>query len=213
MNESKRELTVLDQIKASQEVRKAIIDAASTLYARKGFAATSIQEIAEAAGVSLPVTHHYVKSKSEIMRLIMEDVLKAFRESLTRETVGITDPEERLAIAFIIYARVVDRHKDQLLLLYQKSGSLDRPSRTRIMQLEVEVSEIFGEIITQGIGQGVFRPVDVDLMAYNIMLMTHMWVLKGWHFKKRLDLEKYADLQLKTIIHSLKHEEQDRQII
>ena len=179
MNESKRELTVLDQIKASQEVRKAIIDAASTLYARKGFAATSIQEIAEAAGVSLPVTHHYVKSKSEIMRLIMEDVLKAFRESLTRETVGITDPEERLAIAFIIYARVVDRHKDQLLLLYQKSGSLDRPSRTRIMQLEVEVSEIFGEIITQGIGQGVFRPVDVDLMAYNIMLMTHMWVLKG----------------------------------
>lgn len=209
MNQGKRQLTVLDQIKASQEVRKAITDAASTLYAKKGFASTSIQEIAEAAGVALPVTYNYVKSKSEIMHLIMEDVLEIFRESLTKETEGITDPEERLAIAFIVFVRVVDRHKDQLLLLYQKSGALDKSSRIKIMQLEVEVSELFGEIIRQGIEQGSFRPVDVDLMAYNIMLMTHMWVLKNWHFKKRMDLEKYADFQLKNVMHVLKKDESE----
>jgi len=72
------------------------------------------------------------------------------------------------------------------------------------MQLEVEVSRIFGEIIEEGISRGVFKEVDVDLMAYNIIMMAHMWVLKRWHFKKRLDLDKYIDLQLITVMDSLK---------
>ena len=61
---ARNRLTVLDQIAASDKVRKKIIDAASALYAKKGFGATSIQEISEAANVALPVTYHYVKKKS-----------------------------------------------------------------------------------------------------------------------------------------------------
>ena len=85
METSKRKLTVIDQITSSDKVRKKIIDTASILYVKKGFTATSIEEISERAGVSLPVTYHYVKKKSEIMRLIMEDVLNTFQESLKKE--------------------------------------------------------------------------------------------------------------------------------
>jgi len=193
-------LTVLDQIAASDKVRKKIIDAASALYARKGFGATSIQEISETANVALPVTYHYVKKKSEIMRLIMEDVLNIFQESLIKEIKDIVDPVEKLAIAIILYLRVLDRQREKMLLLYQKSSSLDRNSKTRIMALEVEVSEIFSNIINEGIAQGVFKTVDVDLMAYNILMLSQMWILKHWHFKNRLTLDKYIDNQLKTIM-------------
>ena len=72
------------------------------------------------------------------------------------------------------------------------------------MQLEVEVSEIFREMIEEGIQKGVFKQVDVDLMAYNIILMAHMWVLKRWHFKTRLTVERYIDLQLATILDVLR---------
>ena len=84
METPKSKLTVLDQIANADKVRKKIIDAASALYVKKGFNATSIQEISEAADVSLPVTYHYVKQKSAIMRMIMEDVLNLFRENLLR---------------------------------------------------------------------------------------------------------------------------------
>ena len=196
-------LTVLDQIGASDKVRKKIIDAASALYARKGFGATSIQEISETANVALPVTYHYVKKKSEIMRLIMEDVLNIFRESLVKEIGDIVDPVEKLAMAVILYLRVLDRQREKMLLLYQKSSSLDRNSKTRIMALEVEVSEIFSNIINEGIAQGVFKAVDVDLMAYNILMLSQMWILKHWHFKNRLTLDKYIDSQLVTIMDAL----------
>jgi TetR/AcrR family transcriptional regulator, cholesterol catabolism regulator len=204
MDATKRKLTVLDQIESADKVRRKIVDTASILYAKKGFSATSIEEISEAAGVSLPVTYHYVKKKAEIMRLIMEDVLNIFRESLTREIQDIHDPEEKLVIAVIIYFRVLDLHKEKALLIYQKSSSLDKVSKGRIMQLEEDVIRIFGEIIEEGVKKGVFRDVDVDLTAYNILIMAHMWVLKNWHFRKRLSLDKYIDRQLSNVLSLLR---------
>jgi AcrR family transcriptional regulator len=204
MDMMKRKLTVLDQISASDKVRKKIIDTASVLYAKKGFGATSIEEISEKAGVTLPVTYHYVKQKSGIMRMIMEDVLNIFRESLTREIKGLEDPEEKLAIAMILYLRVMDNEKEKALLMYQKSSSLDKQSKARVMQLEVEISNIFAEILKEGKEKGLFRDFDVDLMAFNIIMLAHMWVLKSWHFKKRLSLDKYINLQLTNIMNSLR---------
>ena len=204
MDRHRNKLTVLDQISASDKVRKKIIDAASRLYARQGFNATSIQDISELAGVDLPVTYHYVKKKSEIMRMIMEDVLYVFRESLLKQIQDIMDPVEKLAIAVILYLRVLDQQREKVLLIYQKSNSLNRTSKARIMQLEVEVSNIFKKILDEGIAQGVFKKADVDLTAYNIIIISHMWVLKHWHFKHRLTLDKYIDLQLATILDALR---------
>jgi len=201
---SRTKLTVLDQITSSDKVRKKIIDSASTLYARKGFTATSIEEISEMAGVSLPVTYHYVKKKSEIMRMIMEDFLNGFRASLAEKIRDIDDPEEKVAVAVSLYIKAVDQQKKQALLIYQKSSSLDKSSKSRIMQLEVELSEILGEIIEDGVQRGLFARVDTNLMAYNIIMIAHMWVLKGWHFKRRLTLGQYIELQVSTILQALR---------
>ena len=199
-----KKLTVLDQINASDRVRKKIIDTASRLYAKKGYTATSIEEISEKAGVTLPVTYHYVKKKSEIMKMIMEDLLHSFREALTKEIHEIEEPEEKLAVATGLYFKVLEKQKDKALLIYSKSGVLDESAKAKIMQLEVEVSEIFGKIIKEGIEKGVFRPVDVDLMAYDILIMAHMWALKKWHFKNRLTLNQYTDLQWSIIRSALR---------
>jgi len=197
-------LNGLDWVSDPDNVRKKIIDAASVLYARKGFADTSLQEISEKAGVNRSITRHYVTKKSEIMRMIMEDVLTIFQENLLKMIKGIDDPEEKLTIAIYIFLTVVDQQRDKALLIYQKSGSLDKASKSRVMQLEVDVSNIFATIISEGIEQGIFKRVDVDLMAYNIIMLAHMWVLKGWHFKNRLNFDKYFKLQLETIMDALK---------
>ena len=202
MAESKRKLTVFDQVSTPDKVRKKIIDAASVLYAKKGFADTSIEEISEMAGVDPLVTGTYVETKSAIMRMIMEDVLTIFQENLNTMIKGIDDPEEKLAVAANIYFKVVDQQSEKALLIYQKSSSLDKASKSRVMQ--VDVSTIFAKIISEGIELGVFRRVDVDLMAYNILMMAHTWILKRWHFKNRLTHDRYFKLQLETIMVALR---------
>jgi AcrR family transcriptional regulator len=204
MNDFSHKLDGLDWISAPDVVRSKIIDAASVLYAKKGYGATSLQEISEKAGVTRSVTRHYVKKKSEIMRMIMEDILTCFQENLVQMTHGIDDPEERLAVAIDVYFRVVDQQTEKALLIYQKSSSLDKASRARVMQLEVDVGTIFGKIIDEGIERGAFKEVDVDLMSYNIMMLAHMWALKRWHFKNRLNINRFVDLQTETVMAALK---------
>jgi AcrR family transcriptional regulator len=194
----------LDWITNPDMVRKKIIDAASVLYAKKGYADTSLQEISEKAGVTRTVTRYHVKTKSEIMRMIMEDILTSFQENLIKTIKDIDDSKEKLTAALYIYLTIVDQQKEKALLIYQKSSSLDRASKSQVMQLEVDVSSIFAQIINEGIEQGVFKRVDVDLMAYNIMMLAHMWALKRWHFKNRLSLDTYFKLQLEIITDALK---------
>ena len=133
----------------------------------------------------------------------MKDGKDIFHENLVRMTTGIEDPKEKLTAALYIYLTVVDQQREKALLIYQKSSSLDRASKSRVMQLEVDVSNIFAKIINEGIEQGVFKEVDVDLMAFDIMMLAHMWVLKRWHFKNRLNLDKYFKLQLEIIMDAL----------
>ncbi len=203
--QSEKKLGILDQITAKDKVRQKIIDAASELYVKKGFKATSIEEIAEKAGVTIPVTYQYIKNKSEIMRLIMEDMLSIFKENLVSQLKGISDPEERLSIAISLYFRMLDQQQDKVLLMYQKSSSLDKESKSRIMSMEVELSKIFGDIIEDGIKKGVFKDdINVDVVSYNIIMLAHMWSLKRWHFRKRLSIDDYVDMQTKFIMNALK---------
>ncbi len=202
--QGKKRLGILDQIVAKDKVRQKIIDAASELYAKKGFKATSIEEIAEKAGVTIPVTYQYIKNKSEIMRLIMEDMLNLFKENLISQLKGIEDPEKKLSIAISLYFRVLDQQQDKVLLMYQKSSSLDKASKSKIMEMEVELSRIFGNIIEDGIKKGIFRDMDVDVASYNIIMLAHMWSLKRWHLRKRLSIDDYVDMQMKFIMNALK---------
>jgi len=203
--QGEKKLGILDQITAKDKVRQKIIDAASELYVKKGFKATSIEEIAEKAGVTIPVTYQYIKNKSEIMRLIMEDMLSIFKENLVSQLKGISDPEEKLSIAISLYFRMLDQQQDKVLLMYQKSSSLDKESKSRIMSMEVELSKIFGDIIEDGIKKGVFKDdINVDVVSYNIIMLAHMWSLKRWHFRKRLSIDDYVDMQTKFIMNALK---------
>jgi AcrR family transcriptional regulator len=202
--QGKKRLGILDQIVAKDKVRQKIIDAASELYAKKGFKATSIEEIAEKAGVTVPVTYQYIKNKSEIMRLIMEDMLNIFKENLISQLKDIEEPEKRLSIAISLYFRMLDQQQDKVLLMYQKSSSLDKASKSKIMDMEVELSRIFGNIIEDGIKKGVFRNVDVDVASYNIIILAHMWSLKRWHFRKRLSIDDYVNMQMEFIMNALK---------
>ncbi len=204
MEDKKKRLGILDQIVAKDKVRQKIIDTASELYAKKGFKATSIEEIADKAGVTIPVTYQYIKNKSEIMRLIMEDMLNIFRKNIISQLKDIDNPEEKLAIAISLYFRLLDKQQDKVLLMYQKSSSLDKSAKHKIMEMEVELSKIFRDILQEGIEKDIFMDMDTDLIAYNIVILSHMWSLKRWHLKKRLSIDKYIEIQKNFIMNAIK---------
>jgi TetR/AcrR family transcriptional regulator len=58
------------------DIRAAILDEAETLFARRGYAATSVREIAETVGVNPAMIHYYFGSKHALLRQVLERVLE-----------------------------------------------------------------------------------------------------------------------------------------
>ncbi|HVB62471.1 MAG TPA: helix-turn-helix domain-containing protein [Ktedonobacteraceae bacterium] len=60
-----------------QEQRKKILDAAVSIFARKGFSATKMADIATAADISYGLLYHYFTNKEHIFITLVQDDLEA----------------------------------------------------------------------------------------------------------------------------------------
>ena len=187
----------------ARDIKKKIIEAASSLFEKKGLYETSVAEVAEAAGISAPVTYHYLKRKSDIMYLIMEYFTDQFKDRVLPEIEQMSDTSEKIRRAMEIFFKLVEENLVKVVLVYRESRTLDRQGRARIMAAEIAHQDIFKSLLDEGVEKGIFKPVDTDLAAYNMIMAGHTWALKSWHFRKRLDLEEFTRLQTDFILDSL----------
>lgn len=92
-----------------QRSRTAILDAALTLFAEKGYNATSISMISKEAGISKGLMYNYFSGKEELLKAIILDAMEMGESWLVEEMETEASPEEH----FIhLVNLMVDRVKD-----------------------------------------------------------------------------------------------------
>jgi TetR/AcrR family transcriptional regulator len=69
---------------SDQTVRKRLLERATDLFARKGYASTTVREIVQAAGVTKPVLYYYFRNKEGIYLELMKDAWERFDTLLVR---------------------------------------------------------------------------------------------------------------------------------
>lgn len=75
--------------------RDKILDAAETLFARRGFAGVGLREVAEAAGLGKSSLFHHFKSKAELYAAVAGRILEIFDHKLTVALAAGGDPLQR----------------------------------------------------------------------------------------------------------------------
>ena len=88
----------------SEETREALIEAARTLFAERGFAAVSIEEIVRAARLTRGALYHHFDSKEELFRAVYERVEQELVQGIAAVAISAADPMEALragALAFL----------------------------------------------------------------------------------------------------------------
>lgn len=84
--------TAARQLLARPERQAAILRGAATAFARSGFAATSMEDVATACGVSKLLLYRHFESKEELYRTILERVFHRMGEELEA---GLRQPDVR----------------------------------------------------------------------------------------------------------------------
>ncbi len=183
--------------------RNQIVAAAVELFAHQGYYRTTILEIARKAGVSSGLIYQYVADKEDVLLLSLLSVLDSYLKEIPAALAGLTDPLERCCVAVNAYCRVVDQRREATVLAYRSTKSLPGERRELVKNAELETNALVSACIQDCIGAGLFRPVNVELVTYQLVAFAHTWALKHWRLKTLCSLDEYIAQGFDFIAHAL----------
>jgi AcrR family transcriptional regulator len=151
----------------AEQRRDQLFAVALELFARRGYRATTMDDIAEAAGVTKPLLYQHFSSKRalylELVDSIAQDLLAAIRHAVMRAD----GPRQQVELGFAAYFRLVVSHEHQFRLLYGRDHADDQELGRALRAVEDAIAEAIDPLIDAGLD-----PDHRRLLAYGIVGMA-----------------------------------------
>lgn len=174
-----------------QLVTSELLDKATELFAEKGYESTSLLDIATALGISRPGLYNYVRSKEELLGMLVEQVSRGLAEVLEQLS-GRADlsPTEKLTTVVSLLVRQRAEHPDQFRILDRSETVLPEPAGTEHREAKRKVLREIVTVVEAGIETGEFRATDARTTALSLLGMCN-WV--AWWFSRGSDVDAVVD--------------------
>jgi TetR/AcrR family fatty acid metabolism transcriptional regulator len=173
--------------------RRLILDAAVRVFARQGFHACRVSDIADEAGVAYGLVYHYFASKDEVLDTLFLERWGVMLE-LIREVDGEALPvREKLAA---IASFIIDsyRHDPDLMkvIIVEVTRAANSFGQTHLGQIRAAY-ELIGEIVTKAQADGVFKAEIEARFAAMAFYGAIEQLLTGWIFGLLPQSEEYFE--------------------
>jgi AcrR family transcriptional regulator len=179
-------------------------EAALALFAEKGFAGTSVQDIVDAAGVTKGGMYHYFRSKEDLLYGIYAEVLQMQRDRLDRFADEEGPVEARLRAAAADVVRTAMETIRSSTIFYRSLHDLSEDKQRAVRAERRRYHERFRGMVLEGQRDGSFRAdVDADVAVdYFFGAVHHLPV--WWSAEGRLApdaiADQFADLLLAGLV-------------
>jgi AcrR family transcriptional regulator len=154
-------------------VEQELYEHAARLFAERGFAGTSLQDIADALGVTRPALYYYVRSKDELLAGLVTEVASGPLDELHALAARDTDPVRRLrgVVETIVELRV--RRPDRFRLLLRSEAELPTELAAAYEESSRATLAVVADVIEEGVRTRRFRPVDARVAALGVLGMCN----------------------------------------
>ena len=129
--------------------RDTILAQAATLFARQGYTATSMNQVAAACGISKPTLYHYVQDKHELLLCVAEahiERLQALVADVEAQALPARERLQALIERFVLaYADAQNEHR----VLTEDVKFLDEVARERVLEGERRVVAAFARAVVE----------------------------------------------------------------
>lgn len=152
---------------SQQRIKEAALD----LFARQGYVATGIRDIAREAGVTSSTLYHYVSNKEELLVAIMREAFEMLAERARVALVGQSSPEARLSA--LVRQHVMTEILEQRLanVIAVEFRFLGEDARAEVVPLRDAYERIWDEVIAEGVSKRAFRVRDPQMARLGILHM------------------------------------------
>ena len=148
-------------------IRDQVIEAASRLFAARGFDATPLQDIADEVGVTKQAVLHHFPTKEHVRRGVLDSILAHWRDELPRLLLSATASDERFDSVLDEVYRFFAASPERARFIAREA--LDRPAEAREMLRAITpMLRGIGGYIRNGLGE---KSDDIDPDAYVLHVM------------------------------------------
>ncbi|WP_037604568.1 TetR/AcrR family transcriptional regulator [Streptacidiphilus rugosus] len=161
-------------------VQERLLAAASRLFAERGFAPTSVQDIVELAGVTKGAMYHYYASKDDLLQQIYTRLLLVQSARLADIAEGPGSAAERLRAAAADVVVSTLEHLDDAMVSWRSMHMLPADRLAQVRADRRRYHERFRALIEEGQARGDFRDdVAADLVTHQFFGGVHH--LGSWY--------------------------------
>lgn len=133
--------------------REQILAVALEVFARAGFHGCSMNDIADAAGVTKPVLYQHFDSKRDLYAALLEDVGSRLRTSIDKATAEATDGKSQTELGFQAYFRWVADDHDSFRLLYGAGSRRDEEFSSAVRKITADSAKAIAPLIAVDIDE------------------------------------------------------------
>ena len=127
--------------------RRQLLDVALDAFAVGGFHRTSMDDVAQAAGVTKPVLYQHFGSKRDLYQELLHDVGGRLREAITVATARAAGPRQQVEAGFAAYFRFVAEHPNAFRVLFGSGSRRDLEFSQTVRLVEASIADTIATLI------------------------------------------------------------------
>jgi len=169
-----------------QTVRQRLLASAAELFARKGYASTTVREIVEASNVTKPALYYYFRNKEEIYLELMRQAEARFEILLgsARKEIGAVK-ERVLRFSEQVFQLFLDQIEIARVGISIHYGPAQGTPFFDFEAFHLKFQELIEKLIREGIRKGEFRKGNVMDMTWAILGAINVAIeIQLWHPEK-----------------------------
>ena len=197
---------------ANNERLAEVYRTAAQIILRKGYDATSINDIANALGMTKAGLYHYINGKKELLFDIMNFGLDELDEEVVTPARSIADPSARLRFIIASHAQLVTRGQGAITILVDEITALTPAQNRMITRRKREYFNRLRDVLNELKSAGKLQDVDTTAATFSLLGMIN-WLSRWFRQDGELTQEQVADQIARIALNGLLRESRSTQSV
>ena len=159
-----------------------ILEKAAAMFRQKGFAATSMRDLAETVGIEAASLYNHIRSKNEILEAICFDVANRFNNNMALIETGQHNSISKIETLLRFHIRQMVEKYEEVYVSDREWKHLEEPYLSNFQNQRSNYRKKFAAIIEAGIQKNEIRKIDAPTA---VLIMLHaVSGIESWHRSK-----------------------------
>ena len=146
------------------KTKRKIFETSMELFAKKGYDATSVEEITSVVGVAKGTLYYHFSSKEEIFNFLVEEGMKLLKNSIEIKTQKCDNYIDKLKAIILIEIKVIAKYENIITIVLSQIWG-NEPRHKTCQNYAFEYVKTIEKIIAEGIEKGEIIQGNPEIMA------------------------------------------------